>query len=84
LEARLRLTQTDPRQHLSEPTGAIQNEEAHLQQAEDQRDEGALDFPATETAEAFAEEVGNLVVAADASVLHYGKQRYFYGQTRLI
>jgi hypothetical protein len=66
LEARLRLSQTDPRQHLSEPTGDFQDE-VHLHQTVDSEDD-------VENVQAFAEEVGNLVVGSvDTPWMQYGK-----------
>ncbi|KAE8557575.1 hypothetical protein EYB25_002282 [Talaromyces marneffei] len=54
LEARLCLSQADPRQHLSEPTGDFQNE-IYLHQTVDQEDD-------VENIHTFADKVGNLVV----------------------
>lgn len=66
LEARLRLSQADPRQHLSEPTGDFQNE-VHLHQTVDSEDDVG-------DVQTFAEEVGTLVVGgADTPWMQYGK-----------
>lgn len=66
LEARLRLSQADPRQHLSEPTGDFQNE-VHLHQTVDSEDDVG-------DVQTFAEEVGNLVVGGvDTPWMQYGK-----------
>lgn len=74
LEARLCLSQADPRQHLSEPTGDFQNE-IYLHQTVDQEDD-------VENIHTFADEVGNLVVGGlDTPWMQYGKtsQRCFTG-----